>query len=158
MAEIPGLARALGRIPSGLFILTAGRGSDATGSLTSFIQQAGFEPPAVTVALKKNRGIVDLIRRDGGFCLSILKNGSKQLMTHFARGFEPGAPVFEGLKTELSELDIPYLADAHGHLVCRVMGDSAWSDHVVFCGEVIAGACHDDADPWIHVRTNGLSY
>lgn len=158
MAEIPHLARAVGRIPSGLFILTAGTGERATGSLTSFVQQAGFEPPAVTVALKKNRAIVELVRGDAGFCLSILHSGSKQLMTHFARGFDAGAPVFDGIRTRLSGLGIPYLPDAHAHLVCRVVGESGWSDHVVFCGEVIAGACHDDADPWVHVRTNGMSY
>ena len=158
MAEIPPLARAMGRIPSGLFILTAGRGTGATGLLTSFVQQAGFEPPVVTVAINKKRGIADLIRQDKAFCLSILRSGAKKLVTHFARGFEPDEPAFEGLRIKLCGRGIPYLADAHGHLSCEVVGESGWSDHVVFCGKVIAGACHDDATPWVHVRTNGLSY
>ena len=45
MAEIPPVAQAVGHIPSGLFILTVGRGEAATGLLTSFVQQVGFDPP-----------------------------------------------------------------------------------------------------------------
>ena len=36
--------RELGRLPSGLYVLTAGRGAAATGMLASWVQQVGFEP------------------------------------------------------------------------------------------------------------------
>jgi flavin reductase (DIM6/NTAB) family NADH-FMN oxidoreductase RutF len=50
--RVPAWARALGTIPSGLFIVTAGTGAEATGALLSFVQQVGFEPPCVTIAVK----------------------------------------------------------------------------------------------------------
>ena len=43
----------LGRVPSGIFILTVGTGDRATGMLASWVMQAGFEPPMVTVAVKQ---------------------------------------------------------------------------------------------------------
>ena len=50
------IASVLGRLPSGLFILTARRGADETGMLASWIMQAGFDPPMITVAaLHKDR-------------------------------------------------------------------------------------------------------
>ena len=55
--ELPPHAQALGRIPSGLFILSAGTGDQATATLVSFVQQVGFEPPVVVVALRKGRFI-----------------------------------------------------------------------------------------------------
>ena len=50
----PGLAAALGRILSGVSVLT-GRGTQATGMLTSWVQQCAFEPPSVSVAVKQGR-------------------------------------------------------------------------------------------------------
>ena len=158
MAEIPGVAQAMGHIPSGLFILTVGHGNKATGLLTSFVQQVGFEPLAVTVAIKKQRSVSELIRSEKAFCLSILHEKSRHLLSHFARGFERHETVFEGLSTELCELGIPYFPDAHAHLVCKLVGEITWSDHVLFCGRVVAGACHDAEEPWVHVRKNGLNY
>ncbi len=148
----------MGKIPSGLFILTVGQGDEATGLLTSFVQQAGFDPLTVTAAIRKERKVAELIRREKAFCLSILHEKSKYLLSHFARGYEQHELIFEGLSTELCELGIPYFPDAHGHLVCKLVGESTWSDHVLFCGHVVAGACHDDGEPWVHLRKNGLNY
>ncbi len=52
------LGAVLGRTPSGIFILIAGDGQDnTTGMLASWVQQASFEPPQVTVAVNKKRYI-----------------------------------------------------------------------------------------------------
>ena len=53
------LASVLGRVPSGLFILTLRHNNEETGMLTSWVMQAGFEPPMVTVALKHGRHVTD---------------------------------------------------------------------------------------------------
>jgi flavin reductase (DIM6/NTAB) family NADH-FMN oxidoreductase RutF len=158
VAETPAFARALGRIPSGLFILTTGRGADATGMLASFVQQAGFAPPSVTVALGKDRTIVPALRACGAFCLSILHDASIGFMGHFAKGFDPGEAAFQGIDIAPAANGVPYLTAAHAHLACEIVGEIEWSDHIVFCGEVIDGRRIDDDRPLTHVRKNGLSY
>lgn len=155
---IPEHARALGTVPSGLFILTTGRGDAATGALVSFVQQVGFEPPAVVVAVKAGRPIEALLRDTGRFCLSTLDDSAMVLLRHFAGGFDPGAPAFEGVETALDPEGLPYLTDALAWMSCRVVGESSWSDHVVFCGAVEHGSRRDEAAPMVHVRRNGLSY
>ena len=51
------LGSALGRIPSGLFILTVGQGEAETGMLASWVQQCSFDPPRVSVAIQPQREI-----------------------------------------------------------------------------------------------------
>ena len=158
MAEVPALARALGRLPSGLFILTTGAGSSLTGSLVSLVQQVGFEPPTISVALARGRPAEAMLRDHGLFCLAVLAESSKSLLAHFARGFAPGEPPFEGIETAISDVDVPYPKAAHAHLACKVIGEVTWTDHVLFCGEVVGGACNGDEQPLVHVRRDGLNY
>ena len=159
MSERAGIGRALSRIPSGLFVLTAGRGPEATGILASFVQQVGFEPPALCVAVKKGRNVEDLIRRERAFCLAVLDAAGKKLMAHFARGFDPGEAAFQGVELRNTGTGIPYPALAQAFLVCRVIGEAAdWSDHTVFCGEVVDGEGRLDQMPLVQVRKNGFQY
>ena len=45
------LAAALGRVPSGLVVLTARHGARETGMLASWVQQCSFDPPQVEAHL-----------------------------------------------------------------------------------------------------------
>src|SRR3954464_13286509 len=92
---ISGLGQALGRIPSGLYILTVRHGDRSTGMLASWVQQAGFEPPMLTVAVHRDRFGVDWIVASGKFALNQLPTGSKALIRHFGRGFTADASAFE---------------------------------------------------------------
>lgn len=153
------LAPALGRVTSGLFILSTGSGDQVSAFLASWVQQAGFDPPAVTVAVQQDRAVLEELRRNRHFCISILSPSSAQFLKHFAAGFEPGVDPFSGVEKRLSRNGVPYLAQAHAHLECELLGDAGWSDHVIVCGEVIAGECADlEEAPLTHVRRNGLSY
>jgi len=158
MAEPSQLAKALGRIPSGLFIVTAGSGESATGFLASFVQQVGMEPPVLSVAVKAERPAAQLIRDHGAFCVAVIDEASKHLMGHYARGFEPGEPAFEGINSAESSLGVPYPSEALAVLSCKLVGEVAWTDHILFAGEAIEGLARDDADPMIHLRKNGLNY
>src|SRR6266446_4493075 len=90
---ISGLGQALGRIPSGLYILTVTHEGRSTGMLASWVQQAGFDPPMVTVAIAGQRYVGDWVAASGRFTLNQLPAGSKALIRHFGRGFAPEAPA-----------------------------------------------------------------
>lgn len=170
MAELSPIAQALGRIPSGLFILTTGLqggiGVDApTGMLASFVQQMGFEPPVLAAAVGRDRAALELLRRTGRFAVSVLDGESKGLLGHFARGFEPGEEAFNGVKIAHHD-GLPYLPEALAWMACEVVGEADWTDHITVAGRVVAGARRGGAspskgsvpDPMVHLRTNGLSY
>ena len=121
--------------------------------------QAGFEPPALTVAIHEERGVLGAIRGCSHFCVSVLAPASMDLMGHFAKGFEPGANAFDGQLIAESSSGVPYLTAAHAYLECKVLGEHQWSDHVIVCGEIVGGSCENlEEVPSTHVRKSGLSY
>lgn len=153
------LAQALGRLPSGLYILTARLDDRATGMLASWVQQAGFEPPMLTVALRRDRFLADWIARTGRFTLSQVAAGQKHLIRHFARGFEPEADAFVGVAQHEDGPSGPILSEALAYLRCEVAGQVEGGDHRVVLARVAdGGLLQQDAEPMLHVRKNGFHY
>lgn len=154
-----GLSQALGRVPSGLYILTVRHGERATGLLASWVQQAGFDPPMVTVALQRDRHVADWVESSGRFTLNQLATGSKALMRHFGRGFAPDAEAFDGLELRDDAQGGPVLAAALAYLDAEVAGQIVEGDHRIFVARIVAGALlNPDGEPFVHVRANGFHY
>lgn len=149
---------ALGRVPSGLFVLTLGQGESETAMLASWVQQCSFEPPQVTVALKRGRDVLDRLGPGATFTLSILGEGQNALVGRFARGTAPGQPAFEGVAVERPDGVPAAVKDALAYLVCRVSDRRAAGDHEVLFAEVVGGRMQSDGKPWCHVRKNGGNY
>jgi flavin reductase (DIM6/NTAB) family NADH-FMN oxidoreductase RutF len=157
-SEVSGLAAVLGKVPSGLFILTVRHDDQETGMLASWVMQAGFEPPMVSVAVKQGRYVEQWLSGGSPFVLNALGENHKSLLSHFGRGFEPGEAAFNGLNVVRTAGGIPALADTLGYLECRPKGHVDSSDHRVFLAEVTAGTLASDVSPYVHIRKNGLKY
>src|SRR5919112_3535011 len=88
------IGKALGRIPSGVFVLTAKHGDSVAAMLASWVQQAAFDPPAVSIALAKDRPIRSLIAQSGRAVLSVVGEHQTPLMKKYARGIKPDEDPF----------------------------------------------------------------
>jgi flavin reductase (DIM6/NTAB) family NADH-FMN oxidoreductase RutF len=152
------LAAALGKVPSGLFVLTLGHDGNETGMLTSWVMQAGFEPPMVTVALRHDRYVANWLAEGAPFVLNLLAEDNQKLVSHFGRGFDQDQPAFAGLELIRTAAGLPALADALGFLECRPKTQVESGDHHIFVAEVVAGHLKMEKQPYIHVRRNGLRY
>jgi flavin reductase (DIM6/NTAB) family NADH-FMN oxidoreductase RutF len=152
------LARALGRIPSGLYVVTTSKDGRPSGFLGSFVMQAGFEPPTVTVAIGRDRPHLADVRTSGRFALSILDPASRGLMAPFLRKLVPPATPFDGLALGRTAAGSVVLAEALAWVDCRLVGEHASGDHVVVFGEVVEAALLREGDPSTHLRKNGLGY
>ncbi len=154
------IGKALGRIASGLFIVSSRFEDQAQGMLGSWVMQAAFEPPMVTVAIKKNRGLRLLIESSEAFTISILGADDGALMKPFFSAPGPGQDQFAGLNTENIEVasDAPVLLDSHAWLACEMMGMMDAGDNVVYLGEVLSGKLLKSAEPKTHVRESGFKY
>jgi flavin reductase (DIM6/NTAB) family NADH-FMN oxidoreductase RutF len=154
------LAQALGRVPSGLFILThRAAGREPTGLLVSWVQQAGFDPPMLTVALRGDRPIRDAIVASPRFVLNQIAAGQKSLLRHFARGFDPGEPAFDGLTLGPDLEGGPTLSAALSYLEVEAVDQLDAGDHRIVLARVLGGAMiQPDAEPMLHVRHNGFHY
>ena len=156
-----GLSRALGQIPSGLYILTVRNGDRATGMLASWVQQAGFDPPMLTVAVKRDRYVADWIATSGRFALSQLATGSKALIRHFGRGFAADASAFDGIALRDDARGGPVIAAAMAYLDAEVAAELTVGegDHRLFLARVAGGDRFEPtAEPFLHVRASGLHY
>ncbi len=156
---LKGVAAALGRIPSGLFVVTARYGEAETGMLASWVQQCSFEPPQLTMCLRRGRDINAWLNVDSAFTVNVLEDdGSTDLIVHFGRGFGLDEPAFEGLEVYRPDGAPPVLREALAYLECRVTARHTAGDHELFVGLVVAGGTHGDGKPMVHVRKSGLHY
>lgn len=149
----------LGRLPSGIFILTIGTGARATGMLASWVMQAGFEPPMVSMAVKLGRYVCDWVGEGQPFVLNLVGESQTNLLKHFGKGFEPGMPAFEGLSISHCARGVPVLSDAIGHMECEPVRHVDSGDHRIFLAKIVRGKLHQpDAKPMIHIRKSGANY
>ena len=152
-----GLKAALGRIPSGLYAVGAVHEGRRIGMLCSFVEQAGFEPPMISIALGHDRPLRQVLERGGLFSLNILGTEDKKLLAAFAAGREEDP--FAAFTLVENGHGLPQLAEALAWLACRPCGSVEAGDHVVYVAEVIEGCLHrEGSEPMIRVRRNGFSY
>jgi flavin reductase (DIM6/NTAB) family NADH-FMN oxidoreductase RutF len=151
--------KAIGRIPSGVFILTAKNGHDATAMMASWVQQCAFDPPAISVALAKDRPIVRLIKMSQRFALSVVGEDDTSLMKRYARGVKPGEDAFAGVETFATPAGIPAMKSAIAWLECRVLTTCDFGgDHELLIAEVTAGQILRGGASFTHQRGSGFHY
>jgi len=156
------IAPVLGRIPSGVFILTT-RHADGreTGTLVSWVQQASFSPPMVTVAVNRKRYLTEWFTESSGVVLNLVGEQQKQFLKHFGAGFGPEEPAFDGMTVSRTPSGLPILTDAFGHLEGIVRSQLETGDHVIYAVEVVSagsGPMFSESKPMVHIRKNGYNY
>ena len=148
---------ALGKIASGLYITTALDNDSPVGMLCSFVEQAGFEPPTISIALGRDRPLKALLESGTTFGLNILCKDNGALVKSFSR-FD-GSDPFAGHILVENEFGVPQFADAWAFLACKPLGSMAAGDHVLFIAEVLDGIRQrEKQEPMIRIRQNGFSY
>lgn len=152
------IGKALGKIPSGVGVLTAKSGDLESAMLASWFQQVAFEPPTIAVAVNKSRPILELIGSSKSFTLSLFHTNQKDLFAHFAKGFEPGQDPFQGVRVTRDSIGGAILADGMSYLACEIAGELDAGDHKVLLGRVVKGGILNDGHSMVHTRKNGFHY
>jgi flavorubredoxin/flavin reductase (DIM6/NTAB) family NADH-FMN oxidoreductase RutF len=154
------MEKALGRISSGLYIITAQKGDVSSAMLASWVSQASFQPLGFTVAVAKDRAIESLMQVGDTFVLNILEEGNyAALMKHFLKRFPPGGDRFAGIRTRPAENGSPILGDALAYLECTVTSRMEVSDHwIVYCTVDDGKVSDPDGMTAVHHRKVGTYY
>ena len=152
--------QALGRVLGSLCVLTACRGPLRGAMVASWVSQASFTPPGVTVAVAKDRAVEQLLHNGNHFALNVLAAGrEKGLMKHFLQPFTPGADRFAGLQVTESPHGQPLLQEALAWLEVRVCQRAECGDHWLIYGQVEHGALLDEkGQTAVHQRRTGAYY
>ncbi len=147
----------MGKIPSGCSILTVRHDDASTGVLVSWVQQAAFEPIALSVAVRKGRPALSLIEQSRRFLLNVIGEPPTAMFRHFGRGFALGEDAFQGLSTEQTDVGVRLL-DCIAWIACRVMTQVDVGDHELFIAQVEAAESGREGAPYTHLRKSGLTY
>ena len=150
--------QALGRVVGALCVVTAKKGELANGMLASWVSQATFSPPGVTVAVAKERAIESLMHIGSPFVLNILPEG-KQLQKQFMKNYSPGEDRFAGIETEETENGCPILKQALAYLELTVQNRMECGDHWLVYGVAKSGQVLDtEKVTAVHHRNSGSHY
>lgn len=152
--------QAVGRVIGSLSVLTTQQGDLSSAMLASWVSQATFVPPGLTVAVAKERAIESLLHSGSPFVLNVLGEGKHSgLMKHFLKPFRPGEDRFAGVATAEAENGSPLLKDAIAYLECTVQNRMECGDHWLVYATVDAGNVFDpDIQTAVHHRKTGTHY
>lgn len=150
--------QAVGRIVGSLCVVTAKQGDVSSGMLASWVTQASFSPPGLTIAVAKERAMEPLSHTGNQFVVNILAEG-KELRKHFMKTFTPGQDRFAGLATEEASNGCPILTDALAYLECSVQSRMEAGDHWLVYATVNDGkVLNQDGVTAVHHRKSANYY
>lgn len=153
------LGKALGRIASGVYVVTVDSESGPHGMLATFVAQVAFEPPIVTIAVAAQRPILNELE-GSVVTVNILSKDNMDLFRAFARPAK-GAhdDRFDGLNLIENDGGAVAFANVVSILNCEVRQLVPAGDHVVAFAEVVSGRMvKGEAEPMVHFRKNGFQY
>ncbi len=152
------LGAAIGCIPSGMFVVTTTQDEKHGVMLASWVQQAGFVPPTVTIAVAKGRHISELLTIGSSVVVNILEKGQGKLVGHFAKSFEPDINPFAGVNTAIAPSGQTYLQEALAYLDATVTQIVDAGDHNLVLAQINGGEKLGDGESATHTRKNGFKY
>ncbi|AVH70166.1 diflavin flavoprotein [Nostoc sp. 'Lobaria pulmonaria (5183) cyanobiont'] len=152
--------QAVGRIVGSLCVMTAKEGDRSSAMLASWVAQASFNPPGLTIAVAKERAVETLTHTGNKFVLNILKEGNHLgLMKHFLKPFGPGQDRFADVAAQEAENGSPILTDALAYLECSVQNRMESGDHWLVYATVESGKLLDtDGVTAVHHRKSATHY
>jgi flavorubredoxin/flavin reductase (DIM6/NTAB) family NADH-FMN oxidoreductase RutF len=152
--------QAVGRIVGSLCVLTAKEGDRSSAMLASWVSQASFNPPGLTIAVAKDRAVETLTHTGNKFVLNILKEGNHLgLMKHFLKPFGPGQDRFADVAAQEAENGSPILTNALAYLECSVQNRMESGDHWLVYATVENGKLLDsDGVTAVHHRKSATHY
>ncbi len=155
---------ALGKVVGSLCILTANKCKEEENlngaMVASWISQASFSPPGITVAVAKDRAVETLLHKEDLFALNILNNDNyNKLLKQFLQPFAPGANRFEGLTLLQSPGGQLILPEALAWLEGCVKQRMECGDHWLIYAEIMSGKVLDQNGlTAVHHRSTGANY
>jgi flavin reductase (DIM6/NTAB) family NADH-FMN oxidoreductase RutF len=123
----------------------------------TWLTQVSFKPPLVVLAIRKESGSHEMIRKSGMFSLNILDKAQKEMAATFLKGAHFEGKTVNGYGFEAHDGRAPTLEAAAAVLECRVVQEAEGGDHRVFVGEVLRAQARRGG-PSLSLEDTGLNY
>lgn len=146
--------RVMGRLATGVTIVTTRAGDDVHGTTMSAVCSVSLHPQLVLVCVDHESDIHALIQESGVFAVNILHEGQASLaaeLSHKGTAELRAAHRLETLSHRNGESGAPLLDDSLAHIECRVENTIEAGDHTIYVGAVVAAGVSPRADrPLLH--------
>ncbi len=154
------MEQAVGRIVGSVCVLTAKQGEVSTGMLGSWVSQATFDPPGISLAIAKDRAVETLLYPGSKFVLNVIGEGNQQdYVKHFRKSFAPGEDRFSNFSTTAADNGGIILTDAIAYIECSASKRMECGDHWVIYATVDNGKLlQADTVTAMHRRKAGNHY
>ena len=140
----------------GVYILSSVNEGEYCVSTVTWVSQASFEPPMISVCIKRNSASYEIVKKRGEFILHLLGDNQKELASTF---FKP--TIFENEKLNGQEFslanNLPLLKDIPAYIQCKVVEILENGDHPLFLAEVVDAKINNNSDP-LELRKTGWTY
>lgn len=131
--------------PTGVAVLTAGRGESAVGMTVNAVMSTSLDPPLLAVGVHARARVVATVDRERTFALCLLAGHQEHVARAFAHADRPGGWALVDLcRGRSGDNGAPLLPEVLSAVECTVSSTYPSGDHVLFLAEVTA--IHPGAD------------
>ena len=140
----------------GVYILSSVNEGEYCVSTITWVSQASFQPPMISVCIKRNSASYEIVKKRGEFILHLLGDNQKELASTFFKH-----TIFENEKLNGQEFslanNLPLLKDIPAYIQCKVVEILEHGDHSLFLAEVVDAKINNNSDP-LELRKTGWTY
>lgn len=129
----------LGHLTYGLYVVTAASGERLSASTITWLSQASFHPPMVTIAVRKEGSLHDVILKSAAFVVHLIDQKQQDFAAAFFKTVRHEKGMLNGYSFDpSSSTGAPIFRDAPAWFEARVVDTLPGGDHTVFLAEIIA--------------------
>ena len=136
-------------LTNGIYVMTSRSGEKFGAATVTWISQAGFKPPLLMAALRKDGNVLECLLESRQAVLHILDKRQAHLaQKFFASAKESGGLLNGEPYTNAKKVLAPVLSSAHAYLECEVRETiQTQSDHAIAVLEVVHAEIRQDTNP-----------
>lgn len=138
----------MGGFTTGVAVVTTETGGVYEGMTVNSLTAVSLDPMLLLVCLTRDSRTLQAVEDRGRFVINILSRQQRDISNQFAR---PGEDHFDDVDIELSEQDLPVIADGLGYVICDVERIDEGGDHRIVIGRIRQGAVRA-GDPLVFHR------
>ncbi|MEE2859077.1 MAG: flavin reductase family protein [Candidatus Neomarinimicrobiota bacterium] len=146
----------LGMMTYGVYVLTTKVKDKYSAATVTWVSQASFDPPMISVCLKRNSGAYSLVKEKKEFILHMLSEEQKDVASNFFTSTELEDDKLNGETFKLID-GLPVLNVAPSYVHCSVLEILEIGDHPLFLCEVDSVNLKNIVKP-LELRRTGWKY
>ena len=139
-------------------IVSAGKGEDAVGATVTWFMQTSFKPPLVTLAVKADSRLYEVIKQTGNLVISLVAKDDKGLAGAFFKTGSWDGDQFGGFEAKAHSLGGAIISSSPAWLACEVKQIIEEGDHHIVISEVVDSGINDEKEAAMCLSETGWHY